>query len=70
MTAYEVRVQIATDDQRFFDFVGFRRVLAHAAYGTYGVTKVWVNDQEFIPGQDVLEGDECLLADDEEDANV
>lgn len=65
MTTYEVRVQIRTDDQRFFDFPGFRRTLAHAALGNYGVTDVWVNDQMFLPGQDVLEGDECLY--DEED---
>jgi len=58
MVAYEVRVQTNTDDQRFFDLTGFKRALAHTAFGTWGVDTVWVNDQMFMPAQDRLEGDD------------
>jgi hypothetical protein len=63
MTAYEVRVQIQTDDNRFFDHYGFRHMLAVYASQFYGVREVTVNGQRYVQqdGGWGLEGDECMI---------
>jgi len=58
--AYEVRVQVFTDDEHDFNLSTLKLRLAQAAESFSAVQKVWVNDQLYFKGLDVLEDEEYM----------
>jgi hypothetical protein len=73
MAAYDVRVQVATDDNRPFNLYMFQRALAQFADTHYGITVVWVDGQKYDPKYNSFDGEwdagegDCRFEMEEED---